>query len=822
MSKKIVVFADGTGNAFTTQESNVWRLYCALDQTNPDQIAHYIEGVGTSGFRPFALLDGATGIGVPSNVRKLYQFISWNWQRGDEIYMFGFSRGAFTIRTLVGLIHSEGLIPHCFSKTPDQSGQDAAQGDMEPASHAEMRRNARAAWRSYRSKGPTSWRDTFITIKIARFIRDIVLGIVHLLGRVLFGHRLYATVAGATKAQKRDEIPITFVGLFDTVEAFGVPIEEFRKAIDFAIWPISFRNTVLSNRVLCARHALSLDDERRTFYPVRFDRVKSEHPERIKEVWFAGVHSDVGGGYPDGDLAYVPLRWMMGEIGDGLQYMPGAREALADKASAFAPTHDSRGGLSVFYRYAPREVDANGGAPVIHHSVAEKIAFGAERYAPVTLPDTARVLMPDGSLHDIKGFDRERFAQNKTAISPADQVAANAVHALNDPSPAIVSLTRDAVWKRRVAYYFLLIAAAVIASLPWTVRPAVSWFRDEVRGLLSVVGLGEWWDAKWQTLANADQGWSAWLGAVFQYVGSMLPGYAKPWSDALIDRPTVCGIVIALTVYLYMKNASLRDSIADLARQAWMPLARTEHVEKRTSEAAIKPTFASRMRTSAFANWVSNVTSQRVLPFAGVLLIFAAIGVSVSRSTVAFREGRGGICRATKDQNQTRTPELGQSVTQEGFRTDQLCWASTLNVRKGGHYQLKIEMTEPFFDKTIMTDIAGFKDPLSWRHGPTQFVLRWWTADWFQPVAKIGPTGSDTWPLESADGDTALPAGTDASKLRKTLVSRFTATADGELMLYVNDAIVAIPFVETIKTFYANNSGTAKVTLKRLSAEAGG
>src|SRR5690349_16174384 len=68
MPKKIVVFADGTGNAFSTQESNVWRLYCALDQTSSDQIAHYIEGVGTSGFRPFALLDGATGIGVPSNV----------------------------------------------------------------------------------------------------------------------------------------------------------------------------------------------------------------------------------------------------------------------------------------------------------------------------------------------------------------------------------------------------------------------------------------------------------------------------------------------------------------------------------------------------------------------------------------------------------------------------------------------------------------------------------------------------------------------------------------------------------------------------------
>jgi len=105
--KKIVVFADGTGNAFTTQESNVWRLYQALDQSAPDQIARYIPGVGTSGVKLFALLDGATGIGVPSNVRKLYRFLCWNWNMGEEIYMFVFSRGAFTIRMLIGLIDSQ-------------------------------------------------------------------------------------------------------------------------------------------------------------------------------------------------------------------------------------------------------------------------------------------------------------------------------------------------------------------------------------------------------------------------------------------------------------------------------------------------------------------------------------------------------------------------------------------------------------------------------------------------------------------------------------------------------------------------------------------
>src|ERR1700675_753377 len=107
MAKKIVLFADGTGNAFSTQESNVWRMFDALDTSKKDQIAVYIEGVGTSSFRPWAIFDGATGIGAPANIRKLYRFLCWNWERGDEIYMFGFSRGAFTIRALIEMVKYE-------------------------------------------------------------------------------------------------------------------------------------------------------------------------------------------------------------------------------------------------------------------------------------------------------------------------------------------------------------------------------------------------------------------------------------------------------------------------------------------------------------------------------------------------------------------------------------------------------------------------------------------------------------------------------------------------------------------------------------------
>jgi hypothetical protein len=849
MPKKIVVFADGTGNAFSARETNVWRLYEALDQTQPDQIAHYIAGVGTSGFKPFALLDGATGFGVPSNVRKLYRFISWNWEPGDEIYMFGFSRGAFTIRTLVGLIQHEGLIP--------------AEIGNENVPREERARDAMGAWRAYRSE-TISWKTSLPTIWLARLVRDAVIGIWYRLMR----YRSYADVKVATKAQGRDEIPIKFIGLFDTVEAYGVPLEEFRRAIDVAIWPISFRNGILCENVETARHALSLDDERVTFHPLRFDMKNSKKPERIKEVWFAGVHTDVGGGYPEDDLALVPLTWMTNELGDSLRFIDGAKEPFTNNASPYAAAHDSRNGLSVFYRYGPRTVGDNGGPPVIHHSVAEKIAFGIDRYAPVTLPDTANVLMPDGTMERIKGYTSKW--PNIDEVPPQMKLAVDAVQKLNKPDPAIVSLTLDAIWRRRVAYFLLLFAAFLIAVLPWGVRPVVNYIRDTLFPNPGEHG------SLWDTLVTLDQGISAFLGAIVLYISNALPSYARPWIDVVVERPTASAIVIVLAIYLYAKNSILRDRIADLARQAWVPKEKnsaTEDQKKKYSE-PIPNTLVKKIRESKFIAFIECAFVRYALPIAAIVLIYAAIGVAISNSTVTVMEGRGDLCRE-KDYPSLPSVKLepGQPFTRENFAINQLCWPSGIQLEQGRHYTLAIEMTDPsFFDQNIMTDIAGFKD-ISWRHLVTWPIRRWWSADWFQPIAKIGRTGSAAWPLISADGDTAIPTGQDAAgnkmpkrfyedddyaarlkelngskdhnedpsrldtnrpiplaelraaekirakyTLRKTYVSNFTARSDGELILYVNDAIAAIPFLKPFTCFYDNNTGKAKVTIKRLVA----
>jgi uncharacterized protein (DUF2235 family) len=863
MTKKIAVFADGTGNAFTVQESNVWRLYQAIDWSQPDQIAHYIKGVGTSGVRAFALIDGATGIGVPSNVRKLYRFLCWNWNHGDEIYMFGFSRGAFTIRSLIGLINEEGLVPRDF------------EGD--PVSHAEMQRNAMAAWRAYRRKS-IPWHRSLPTIWVARAIRDALLWVYHRLLR----HRCYSAVCREIDNQSRRKIPVTFVGLFDTVEAYGVPIEELRKAIDWAIWPISFRNHTLSTNVERARHALSLDDERTTFHPIRFD-MTLEKTDRIQEVWFAGVHSDVGGGYPDSALAHVPLVWIAEETEikvtnpssqptkTGLRFVPSAIENFRAAASALGPRHDSRSGLAVMYRYDPRRIaedKASGGPPVIHYSVAEKMVFGTDDYAPITLPSSAFVLLPDGTKQAIKGFGAKAAPTVPAGVGPETGRALRAVRALSVPNTDLASLTLDTVWWRRVAYYALLVSLLLAASLPLTAYKLTSAFKSAVGALLSLIGLRQAWERFWDWLGGLNDGVSTNLHSISKTIGGFLPGYLKYWIDVAVARPITSGLVLVLVLLLYWANGALRDLICDRARLAWF------FTGRKVSRQSVKPGLLMRLahvlRESRLARGLYRGFAEIVLPAVALIVIVSVAAMTASRTTVSYRAGRGGgdFCKKTDEKLLVTASDTPHEAASE-FEIDRLCWPSGIKVEKGRHYTLWIEMNHPFFDQTIMTDVAGFRD-LSLRYVMALPIRRHWSADWFQPIARIGAGGNAEWALIAVDGSEALELGQDVAgknidnrfyeaeeyaprlaelhrgeakadpsrlewcaklpdkeyaaaemirneqNLRRTYVSQFAAPESGELFLYVNDAIAAVPFGPTVTCFYNNNRGSAKVTIQSM------
>lgn len=440
--RKIVIFADGTGNSFATQESNIWRLYAALDKTEktdrtPEelQLARYIPGVGTASNRILRMIDGATGIGVPSNVRKLYRFLCWNWMPGDEIFLFGFSRGAFTVRTLAGMLRFQGLMPRML--------------DGRPVTDAEMKRNVRRAWERYRTQTAPLVQDGRLRmapwIGAIRWLRDkTILAKRRLLRQPTHDEVIAARDPALGPALRLNGDPepgrvaIRYMGVFDTVEAYGFPFEFLRTLWSRGIWPITFRNRVCSRIVERADQVLALDDERLTFHPLRFDQREAGTPAAptiIRERWFAGMHSDVGGGYPDDAVAMDPLLWIMTAAeARGLRFAPGARQAFETRLYPRAVIHDSRAGLAATYRYQPRPKlsdPEHGGPPILHRSAVTKIRTGADGYAPLLLPEG--LLVCDGPKDEgkcgpapmaadpdadarVRGLVRRRVAVNRAQI----------------------------------------------------------------------------------------------------------------------------------------------------------------------------------------------------------------------------------------------------------------------------------------------------------------------------------------------------------------------------------------------------------------------
>lgn len=845
-----VLFADGTGNAFSTQESNVWRLYEALDHTRPDQVACYIKGVGCSAWRPLAALDGATGIGAPSNVRELYRFLCWNWRPGDRIYIFGFSRGAFTARTLVALIASQGLVP--------------AEINGVRVSHDDMQRNTMAAWRAYRQE-TAPWNECLPTIWLARFARDIVLAVYSFILRFLWGRPSYADVRKMMNGRR--DVKIEFLGLFDTVEAFGVPIEEFRAAIDWAIWPISFRNRRVSPLVKRVRHALSLDDERTTFHPIRFDQSDPKDKKRIKEVWFAGVHSDVGGGYPDGALSYVPLLWMAQQVENDLYFLPGAIDRFRACQSAIGPIHDSRSGAAVMYRYGPRSIgdgEADGGPPVVHLSVIERMLHGCDDYAPVTLPASAKVLIPDGAsggeelaLVEDKARDAMKSAYAASAKAPDSHTvtAAEAFVRMPPPDEEMVQLALDAVWWRRFAYFSLLGAIALLVAWPWAAETIVAILSRPIDGIaLSGVSALDF-------IRHLDYCLSSVVKSTADFLQSFMPSYVAPWLKIAVYYPVATTALVAFAVFAWRMNGLLRDRIHERARLAWnRPHCMAPNVDQAGWPMNIGRLM--RLRAGPLGRFFTGV----VIPLVFLGVIFGAALLAAGRSYFNWSAGAGGLCPSAGPV----TPVGEQPVTARApFETNRLCWGSGLWVEKGRRYRIWIAVKEPWFDRTIMSGANGFN------HHGMDYVLalpfrRWYRADWFQLVARIGPKGDAELPLNdfstiSADDlprprDPAAPkdAETYPVRLEETaefrdmggelrrnwrefgyfepipqpalaaardvwrkqgledlLATDFIAPESGELFLYVNDVIQFVPFLGPFDLFYGNNSGAAQVSLQR-------
>ncbi|MFV1997514.1 MAG: DUF2235 domain-containing protein [Acidiferrobacterales bacterium] len=388
--KNIILCSDGTGNrGGKGNGTNVWRIFNYIDlnshkddSSRRKQISFYEDGVGTEDFKLLKIFGGAFGWGLSRNIQELYDSLIKNYEEGDHIYLFGFSRGAFTVRSLAGLIEQCGI--------PD-SKDDPENPDKKVLNSRELKKKVKTAYQIYKS---TRKRKRFSILRNRIKFVDTAFNVLpKAYGSKSYDQTIkgYETKAARFKADNSiKNIDIHFIGVWDTVSAIGMPFDFLRWLLDW-IFNINFHNYQIGPSVKYGYHGLSIDDERHTFHPQLWDEtVKTS--ATLEQVWFSGVHSNVGGGYPKRGMAHVPLYWMMSKATNcGLMFKKGAMKVVRDAVDVSDKMYDSRSGAGIYYRYLPRNIeqicDKNGLKEIkVHASVFERIDFGIQNYAPVMLP----------------------------------------------------------------------------------------------------------------------------------------------------------------------------------------------------------------------------------------------------------------------------------------------------------------------------------------------------------------------------------------------------------------------------------------------------
>lgn len=267
MSKRLVIFCDGTWNTPDQKDggvvrpSNVVKLSRAVLPEAADgtlQVTFYDPGVGTGNFLD-RWTGGAFGKGISKNIQDAYRFLVHNFVEGDEIYLFGFSRGAYTARSTGGLIRNCGILR---KSCADQ---------------------IEAAYDMYRRPdvAPDSKEAT--------------------------------TFCSAHSVETR----VHCIGVWDTVGALGIPVSGLRW---LTMRKHQFHDVNLSRSVKHAYHALAIDERRRPFAPTLWE-TRAGPEQKVEQVWFSGVHTNVGGGYKDSGLSDLAFMWMKEKAeGAGLEF----------------------------------------------------------------------------------------------------------------------------------------------------------------------------------------------------------------------------------------------------------------------------------------------------------------------------------------------------------------------------------------------------------------------------------------------------------------------------------------------------------------------
>ena len=821
----IILFSDGTGNSSGKLfKTNVWRMYEALDLgpatagRRRSQIAYYDNGVGTSSFKPWAVISGIFGFGLKRNILSIYRFVCRNYRPGDEnhpgdrIYGFGFSRGAFTIRMVIGLICHQGIIRYDTEQELQQRSVDALR-------------------RFSRRNNPNFF--PFFVVG-GRILRDVIISV----------KQLFVRVSPQPPSYRPD---VEFVGVWDTVSAYGGPIAEITRAIDNWIWPLSMTDYHLSPKVKRASHALALDDERDSFHPLLWDEFNESreaadadkektkarkaavgaaaagdstaataqsakadeaakkakwYRSRVQQVWFAGMHSDVGGGYPDESLSFVPLRWMMDQVKTELSFFPTAYKRIEEMSNAFGPIHDSRHGLASYYRYQPRkitaflhpesqpdEVEARRKARIVcetlslrdptlgeqkyrpqgfllsckvHESVIARITSGADDYAPIVLPDRFEIVPAAPASPPKLGLYDWHAWKNIEAKGVIDKSTGRSSR--GDRQEAIWNY----VFFRRLAYFATVALTLLLLSLPLRT---------------------------WGKAITTDDRWGVW-GRLTGALSRLLPDFLDPWIGALRDRPWHVLILLVLVFAARAVGSRCNLRIKDKTHGLWRDSMKPEPLP------AVPPSVLRDRRNSygyqRTVQWVKWWFLPNII-FGPLLILSIAYLLLIAATQF----------KLSWDETDACAPSANLPAPGLMLKTSEICHPSGIKVQKDHEYTVDFYSDGKWQDGSQPTTPEGLRardfDGIVTRiiTGLAAPLRRVVTARYLEPLYEIrSPKG---------DRKVAIHIGRLGVKKEGEIYSgAFRARRDGDLFFFVNDAV----WIGNMSHFYTHKSGANQGTAR--------
>ncbi|MBI1311217.1 hypothetical protein GC176_07905 [bacterium] len=923
MSRNIIICADGTGNSGGTGEvTNVWRLYeaIALQDASQPQVATHDDGVGTQSFKYVHILGLGVGLGLSRNLSELYHYLIRTYVEGDRIFLFGFSRGAFTVRALANILYFCGIADR---HELDKNGNPRldANGNKRLRSPEELEAlsdRAVAAHQTRNWKAPDDpWSDAY------RF-------------RTTEGLKHHGAVGGdGSDYQKHDQgrFPIEFLGVWDTVDAVGLPFDEMTqyclRRVERKVERMARRNKrpggflalerlfghvlrrtspsykdkdgnvcweddasyVLRNSAFrlpdpgnpnpdgeCQPfirriyHAISIDDERYTFHPTLFlenGRALTEANAVVEQVWFPGVHANVGGGYPKDGLAYVSLAWMMHHASQaGLKFNEETWQSYRLLADPDGPLYDSRAGLGRFYRYKPRKLkllcdDAGIGKPILHPAVFSRLGSRVQDYAPTGIPeDYVCAYAPEFHGQLPLGGDPELIGRRMS----------------------LQQSTEELIWWRRAVYYSFVSWIALWVAVNFSSESVLDTIAVFVRWLdcsgfkslttawyvfsvltLFLAGLFQWrsraaakrkeantnvvkWIRReffWVSLRNLSLGTLGILAfhePVTLFLDWSLPAVLSPLVNLLRLSPVVLLSVFYGSYTLLRCSTALIRAIGTTASAVWdASLLMQSDPAAATSEGFLGWLYrtARKQLNKERKHWALEI-KWKIGPACVFWLVMVAsvVGILMSASSVVVRFRTAGERFAYTSDSLDALASIYphgriefEPIEEIDFSTKEMN-ESTKELSKGSYY-LVLAVPLAWEQRKLHTDDCppgelpyvlrgeyAFDDPLTSKDA----ARLWGWQDASIPATPEGLVESEMNLITQLIMKLAAPLRCSASLPWFQLIGRmeqasdllipvgtsviFQAPADGTLTLYVND----------VPEFYCNNSGQAKIRIYRCWA----